>query len=83
MSVKKLVILTVSVVLILLGLVRMSTSDNISDWQLQNCIEGCRVTYDPNRRLSEYSNCVETCKRMHPEAARDAYDPGRWPAIPF
>lgn len=38
-----------------------------SDWELSECIEDCRMAFDPDKDMSDYSDCVENCKRQMPE----------------
>jgi hypothetical protein len=37
----------------------------LSDWELSDCIENCRSTFDPDKDIGSYSDCVENCKRNH------------------
>jgi hypothetical protein len=38
-----------------------------SDWELSECIENCRIAFDPDKAMADYSDCVENCKRKFPQ----------------
>ena len=43
-----------------------------SDWELSQCIENCRSSFDPDKDMAAYRDCVENCKRQYPDDSTDA-----------
>ena len=42
-----------------------------SDWELSECIENCRSSFDPAEDMAAYWECVEDCKRQYPDDPSD------------
>ena len=38
-----------------------------SDWMLDECMEDCRSSFDPDKDMTDYTDCVENCKSQHPD----------------
>jgi hypothetical protein len=36
-----------------------------SNYDLDQCIEDCRITFDPDKDPTGYSDCVDDCKRQN------------------
>jgi hypothetical protein len=42
-----------------------------SDWMLDSCIEACRSSFDPDKDMTDYTDCVENCKSQHPDGSSE------------
>ena len=41
-----------------------------SNYDLDQCIEDCRITFDPDKDPTGYSDCVDGCKRQNRKEER-------------
>lgn len=48
-----------------IALVFLGTGAAESDYELDSCINNCRVTFDPVKDEAGYADCVEDCKRKY------------------
>jgi|GEM_PF-1157197 len=48
-----------------IALVLLAAGAAESDYELDSCINNCRVTFDPVKDEAGYADCVEDCRRKY------------------